>query len=509
MSSDGALKASPSIFPGATISGRFRIERLLGRGSMGAVWLARHLGLDLDVAVKFIDAALRNEQDHRARFIREAQSAARITSPHVVSVLDSGEDAGRLYIAMEYLDGEDLGSFLDRNGQLSLEVTARVVAHACRGLSKAHALGIAHRDIKPENLFLCGDADDGGFLLKILDFGVAKAESSVGSLTSTSAGQLIGSPAYMSPEQARGLTELDGRSDLFSLAVVAYHCLTGRTPFLGDSLADLLLSIVGSDPEPISMRDPRLPRALDGWFERALQKDPSRRYQSAKEMAQAFELVAGQRSSSSPDYGMSSMFPALGNGRSSSPEDLSVSRNSSMRVAAGSASVSNDTASPGISPILAQLAEVGHVLGVGLVSPRLRPLAHHSNAGLPAMIFGAIAERVQSALQAFENVEAARARALALYFQNASVHVRWIGDHALIVVGTEQAHPTVLTVSVNTAAGRLQICVDQAGGAAAAFAPRLSAAAPVPGGRGFGSSPLASAGPLSPTVRGVRTRSEK
>jgi hypothetical protein len=251
-----------------------------------------------------------------------------------------------------------------------------------------------------------------------------------------------------------------------------------------------------------------LPRALDGWFERALQKDPSRRYQSAKEMAQAFELVAGQRSSSSPDYGMSSMVPALGNGRSSSPDDLSVSRSSSMRVV-GSASVSNDTASPGISATLAQLAEVGHVLGVGLVSPRLYPLAHHSNAGLPAMIFAAIAERVQSALQAFENVEAARARALALYFQNASVHVRWIGDHALIVIGTEQAHPAVLTVSVNTAAGRLQTSVDQAGGVAAAFAPRVSAAAPAPGGRGFGSSPLASVGPLSPTVRGVRTRSEK
>jgi serine/threonine-protein kinase len=515
MSFNGAVKASPSVFPGATISGRFRIDRLLGRGSMGAVWRARHLALDVDVAVKFIDAALRNEPDHRVRFEREAQSAARITSPHVVNVLDFGEDGGRLYIAMEYLDGEDLGRFLERNERLSLDVTARVVAHACRGLSKAHSLGIAHRDIKPENLFLCGDADDDGFVLKILDFGVAKAQSSIESFSGTSAGQLIGSPTYMSPEQARGLSELDGRSDLFSLAVVAYHCLTGRAPFLGDSLADLLLGIIGSDPEPVTMREPRLPRALDGWFERALQKDPARRYQSAKEMAQAFELAAGQRSSSAPDYGLSATVTAHGSaGRTSSPDDLIVNRNSSTRVVTGRASVSNETAAAGLPAILAQLADVSHVLGVGLVGPDLTPLAHHSTTGMPAMTFAEIAKRVQDALQAFQNVEAARGRALALYFQGATVLLRWLDEYLLIVVGTEQAHPAVLTVSLSTAAGRLQTSVDQAGGAAAAFAPRASTSAPP--ARDSISSPLAAPAPeLRPSVaqertyRGVRVRSDK
>src|SRR3954451_24908959 len=176
MSSPSPAKASPSVFPGTTISGRFRIERLLGRGAMGSVWLARHLMLDVDVAVKFIDAAFRDQKDHRGRFALEAQAAARINSPHVVNVIDFGaESSGRLYIAMEYLQGEDLNKLLERNGRLSPAVTARVVSHACRGLGRAHALGIAPRDVKPENLFLCGAQEDEGFVLKILDFGVAKS----------------------------------------------------------------------------------------------------------------------------------------------------------------------------------------------------------------------------------------------------------------------------------------------------------------------------------------------
>jgi eukaryotic-like serine/threonine-protein kinase len=508
MSSNGAMKASPSIFPGATISGRFRIDRLLGRGAMGAVWRARHLALDLDVAVKFIDGALRHEKGHRLRFVHEAQSAARIASPHVVNVLDFGEDEGRLYLAMEYLDGEDLGRFLERNGRLSLAVTARVVAHACRGLSKAHSLGIAHRDIKPENLFLCGDEDDDGFVLKILDFGVAKA-AGVESLSGTSAGQLIGSPVYMSPEQARGLRQLDGRSDLFSLAVVAYHCLTGRTPFLGDSLADLLLSIIGSDPEPVSAREPGLPRALDAWFERALQKEPARRFQSAKEMAQAFELAIGARSSSSPDYGTSATVTAGASLSPSSPDESVVNRNSSTRVAINRASVSNDTGMPGLPAILAQLADVSHVLGVGLVSPELLPLAHHSSMGLSPVIFGEIAGRVRDALKAFENIESAHGRSLSLYFQSATVHLRWIDGYSLIAVGTEQVHPAMLTVSLNTAASKLQTSAEQTGGAAAAFRTKSPPVIDVPQTTQAAPPPRPSDPFNERTYRGVRVKSEK
>ncbi|MDF3065628.1 MAG: Protein kinase [Polyangiaceae bacterium] len=479
MSSQGAASSNSSIFPGATISGRFRIDRLLGRGSMGAVWLARHLTLDVDVAVKFIDAAFRNELDHRARFVHEAQSAARINSPHVVNVLDFGEDGGRLYIAMEYLVGEDLGSFLDRGNRLSLDVTARIVAHACRGLGKAHALGIAHRDIKPENLFLCGDAEEEGFVLKILDFGVAKTTHREASFTSTTAGQLIGSPAYMSPEQARGLPQIDGRSDLFSLAVVAYHSLTGVTPFGGDSLAELLFDIIGGDPEPPSRRVAGLPPALDAWFERALDKDPAKRFPSAKEMSHAFYNAIGHHASSATDHrsAKTMVAPRLSTSPSPSPS-ASPQFRSSPRLSLPSGvnlSASNQTSTPGVSAALAQMGEVGSVLGVSLVSPELKTVAHHSAAGMAAHTFSDAAQLALDALGTFENLESSAYQALALYYESACVVVRWVEGHVLLVIGTEQVHPTVLAVTLNTVAGKLQALAKQGGGAKSAFRATLSA----------------------------------
>ncbi len=479
MDSQGAAKASASIFPGATISGRFRVERLLGRGAMGSVWLARHLTLDVDVAVKFIDGAFRNEIGHRGRFVLEAQSAARIQSPHVVSVLDFGEDDGRLYIAMEYLSGEDLGALLDRCKRLSVDVTARVVAHACRGLAKAHALGIAHRDIKPENLFLCGDADEDGFVLKILDFGVAKSDHKATSLTKTTAGALIGSPAFMSPEQARGLSSIDGRSDLFSLGVVAYHCLTGVTPFRGDSLTELLFEVLGADPDPVSRLVPGLPRALDGWFERALQKDPARRFGSAKEMAQAFQIAIGRHASSGADYVSSDLSASSSQARTIVSDDPVVEVSSfAPPPAARVVSASNDTSSSGVSIALAQLGELPGVLGVGLVAPDGLTVAHYSATGLTAASFAEVTVKALAALESFENLETARPQSLALHFEGASVLLRWIEGHVLSVLGTERVNPTVLTVNLNAAASKLTSMAVQGGGAAVVFRVTLSGKVP-------------------------------
>lgn len=485
MDSHGAAKASASIYPGATISGRFRVERLLGRGAMGSVWLARHLTLDVDVAVKFIDAAFRNEIGHRERFVLEAQSAARIQSPHVVNVLDFGEDDGRLYIAMEYLSGEDLGAVMERHKRLSLDVTARIVTHVCRGLGKAHALGIAHRDIKPENLFLCGDIDEDGFVVKILDFGVAKTDRAATLLTKTSAGALIGSPAFMSPEQARGLPNIDGRSDLFSLAVVAYHCLTGVMPFRGDSLTELLFEVLGSDPDPVSRLIPGLPRSLDAWFERALQKEPARRFASAKEMAQAFLMAAGQHSTSVSEYASSERISLVGPEQSSFSSQartvvseepsldvmsLGTMRDSTARVV----SSSNETASSGVATTLAQLGELSGVLGAALVGPDGTTLAHYSTTGLTAVSFGEVVTRTLSALESFENLESARPQSLALHFEGASVLLRWIDGHILTVLGTERVSATVLTVNLNAAASKLSTMAAQGGGAAVVFRATLS-----------------------------------
>ncbi|MEI9940874.1 MAG: serine/threonine-protein kinase [Pseudomonadota bacterium] len=469
-----------SIFPGATISGRFRLERLLGRGSMGSVWLARHLTLDVDVAVKFIDAAFRDQKDHRGRFALEAQAAARINSPHVVNVLDFGAEAsGRLYIAMEYLQGEDVSKLLERSGRLSPATTARIVSHACRGLGRAHALGIAHRDVKPENLFLVGATEDEGFVLKILDFGVAKSAQKAGKdFVGTVVGQLVGSPAYMSPEQAHGSLDVDFRSDLFSLAVVAYHCLTGVVPFGGDSLAELLIGIVSKDPVPATRLTPGLPRALDDWFQRALDKNPARRFASAKDLAQAFHMAVGQHASSATDYSSSSLGVTSRVASVARPtgSDTVVHTNppTSRLPNAHHADVSNHTASTGVPLALAQVAEVANVLGIALVGPEGEPVAHHSLMGLPASTFSDVTRRVRESLDTFESLESTRSQSLALYFENATVLIRWVESHAVIVVGTEQVHPTVLSVSLNAAASKLQTLAKQAGGAAIAFRSTIS-----------------------------------
>ncbi|HEY3256377.1 MAG TPA: protein kinase [Polyangiaceae bacterium] len=475
--------SAPSIFPGATISGRFRLVRLLGRGSMGSVWLARHLTLDVDVAVKFIDAAFRDQKDHRGRFALEAQAAARINSPHVVNVLDFGaETSGRLYIAMEYLQGEDVGKLLERSGRLSPAITARIVSHACRGLGRAHALGIAHRDVKPENLFLVGATEDEGFVLKILDFGVAKSAQKTGKdFVGTVVGQLVGSPAYMSPEQAHGSLDVDFRSDLFSLAVVAYHCLTGVVPFGGDSLAELLIGIVSKDPVPVTRLTPGLPRAVDDWFQRALDKNPGRRFASAKDLAQAFHMAIGQHASSATDYSSSSLSSAaaarpatVARPLTGSDTVVHVNPAAARGHHAQHADVSNHTASTGVPLALAQVAEVANVLGIALVGPEGEPVAHHSLMGLPASTFSDVTRRVRESLDTFESLEATRSQAFALYFESATVLIRWVENHAVIVVGTEQVHPTVLSVSLNAAASKLQTLAKQAGGAAIAFRSTIS-----------------------------------
>jgi serine/threonine protein kinase len=474
---NGPSESVPSIFPGATISGRFRLDRLLGRGSMGSVWLARHLTLDVDVAVKFIDAAFRDQKDHRGRFALEAQAAARINSPHVVNVLDFGAEAsGRLYIAMEYLQGEDVGKLLERSGRLSPEITARIVSHACRGLGRAHALGIAHRDVKPENLFLCGATEDEGFVLKILDFGVAKSAQRQGlDFVGTTVGQLVGSPAYMSPEQAHGSLDVDFRSDLFSLAVVAYHCLTGVVPFGGDSLAELLIGIVSKDPIPVSRLAPGMPKAVDDWFARALDKNPARRFASAKDLAQAFHMANGHHASSATDYTSSRTVVSQVNPKSA-PNETVVSVLPPVRPSSSNTpDVSNHTSSPAVGLALAQVAEVGNVLGVALVGPEGESVAHHSVMGLPASTFAEVTRRAKDSLDAFESLESSATQALALYFESATVLLRWVESHALVVIGTEQVHPTVLSVSVNASASKLAALAKQAGGAAVAFRSTISA----------------------------------
>ncbi|MCA9620385.1 MAG: protein kinase, partial [Myxococcales bacterium] len=273
------------------VAGRFRLEHEMARGGMGAVWVARDEKLGRLVAVKIMARELASRPEARQRFELEALAAAKLRSNHVVEVYDYGIQDGVPYIVMELLEGENLGQRLRRDKRLGLAETGELMGQICTGLKAAHAAGLVHRDLKPTNVFLT--QRDGAEVVKILDFGVVKAVDIEGMTAeeATVSGMLLGTPQYMSPEQARATRELDQRSDLWSLGVILFRLLTGVSPFKGESVGDIVLKIC-SDPLPsITETAPDLPRALEPFFERAFSRDVEGRFQSAQEMAEAFHGV--------------------------------------------------------------------------------------------------------------------------------------------------------------------------------------------------------------------------
>ena len=272
---------------GLVVADRFRLDRQLGKGGMGSVWLARHIALAIPCAVKFIVPEAARSADLRARFEREAKAAAQLRSPYVVQILDHGVWEGLPYIAMEYLEGEDLGQRLARQRTLPPAEILVIARDVARALSKAHAAGLVHRDLKPGNIFLV--REDDREIAKVLDFGVAKVKE-VELDSSTQTGAILGTPFYMSPEQARGTTDVDHRSDLWALGVVVYLSLTGRLPFRGKALGDLLVKII-MDPLPIPSEVAPVPPGFDAWWTRAAARDPGERFQTAKEMVDALSVA--------------------------------------------------------------------------------------------------------------------------------------------------------------------------------------------------------------------------
>jgi serine/threonine protein kinase len=265
---------------GAIVGGRFELTQVIGRGGMGEIWEARDTQLDSTCAVKFILQHLAHDSEIRSRFMREAKAIAQMKSPHAVHILSVGAEEQVLYLAMELLHGETLQTRLLRDGPLSQEATLRLVEQVADALERAHAAGIVHRDLKPDNIWLWSGNK---LFVKVLDFGVAKFKMSTVSLH-TATGSLVGTPYYMSPEQARGVRELDSRSDLWSLAVIAIECMTGRRPFESEGLGDLLMQIVMGPVPTLKQLAPELPASLQGWFEHALARDPEQRFQSASEL---------------------------------------------------------------------------------------------------------------------------------------------------------------------------------------------------------------------------------
>lgn len=273
------------LIPGAIIGGKYKLERPLASGGMGSVWVARHTDLDVEVALKFIGDAHVASPTLRTRFEREAKASAKISSSHVVHVLDYGLDGDTPFFAMELLQGEDLGARLKREGRIAPDALARLLFQIAKGLRRAHEAGFVHRDLKPSNIFLA--RIDDGEIVKILDFGVAKETSQpVGESTKT--GEIMGSPHYMSPEQICESKSIDARSDLWSLAVILFRALTGELPFPGEACGVVLARILTATiPMPSDMVSD-LPPSLDHFFRRAFQREVDLRFQSAREMAEAF-----------------------------------------------------------------------------------------------------------------------------------------------------------------------------------------------------------------------------
>src|SRR5215212_4822426 len=268
------------------IGGRYRLDRRLGAGGMSTVFLAIDTVLEREVAVKLLAEHLADDEVFVMRFRHEALAAARLQHPNIVQVFDSGQDEGshRHYIVMEYVDGPSCADLLREHGQLGIDDTVRIVVESCHGLDYAHRAGVVHRDVKPGNMLISNETG----AVKLADFGIAKAAEQT---RVTQVGSVLGTAAYLSPEQAQG-KEAGPPSDIYSLGVCAYQLITGRLPYEYSSLTELALKQQNEGFEPIRNFRREVPAELDRAIQLCLSRDPEARYGSALELAEALEAAS-------------------------------------------------------------------------------------------------------------------------------------------------------------------------------------------------------------------------
>ncbi len=300
---DGS-NSTAGVREGDILADKYRVERVLGVGGMGVVVAAHHIQLDQKVALKFLLPDALDNAEAVARFAREARAAVRIKSEHVARVIDVGTlPNGAPYMVMEYLEGGDLAGWIDAHGPLPIDQAVEFILQACEAIAEAHALGIVHRDLKPANLF-CIRRADGRLAIKVLDFGISKMTrfgATGGPTAITQARALIGSPVYMSPEQMKSANTVDSLTDIWSLGVILFELLTGKLPFVAESLPELALTITTEPPLSLRGMRPEVPPALEAVVLCCMEKDRSRRYGNVAELGHALFPFAPTRAKGSVD----------------------------------------------------------------------------------------------------------------------------------------------------------------------------------------------------------------
>jgi serine/threonine-protein kinase len=284
-----------SLTTGDVIDGKYRIIRLIGEGGMGAVYEGENVRIHRTVAIKVLHAGVAENQDAVQRFEREAQAAGRIGSEHIVEVLDLGNlPDGDRFMVMEFMDGDALSTRIQKKGKLTARETYPVARQILEALIAAHGAGIIHRDLKPDNVYLLKTRGGQADFVKLLDFGISKfsALSGESGFSMTRTGAVMGTPYYMSPEQAKGAKGMDHRADLYAVGVILYECVTGRVPFNADTFNELLFKIVLETPQPVEQVVPDSDPEFNKIIQKAMAREPGIRYQSSKEFQEALDQWA-------------------------------------------------------------------------------------------------------------------------------------------------------------------------------------------------------------------------
>jgi eukaryotic-like serine/threonine-protein kinase len=380
---------APDPLIGRTLAGKFRIERMLGAGAMGRVYLAEQTNLGKQVALKVLHASMAGDTALAKRFHREARSASMLAHPNILQIIDFGDDQGLLFIAMELLSGRDLYRAIKMQWPMPLERVGHIGSQILSALDEAHDKGVIHRDLKPENVMLLDVRGESDFV-KVCDFGIAKVASERDGEGSaiTVAGMVCGTPEYMSPEQARG-EPLDGRSDLYAAATILYQMVAGEVPFRAESALGVITRHLTEEPIPPSKRQPNVdcPPALEALILRGLRKSREERFANAADMKHALlDAVGMRRPASSPAFaraggGQLSDAATAATGVSTPAAMPAVAASSSPSVGARSSTGSASTAAATPSPFASQSAATAAAAATGSSNPSAPAL---SSSGNPA-----------------------------------------------------------------------------------------------------------------------------